>query len=336
MGRNLKDVTGEKYNMLTITGNAPTKITEKGRYKRVYTICDCGNTGESSYRDVKRGKVKSCGCLKPVAANLEPGTKIHNWTVLREAKPYISKGGTTKNKVWVKCKCGKEVSRIITSILKGDSKSCGCRGVEKIEKITYSKPVDTNKEKWVNLLDSDIHWVSSLGRRYIQSHGKYYNLSRDSGYHDLEKGFYWWAKAIYKSFNGEWNTKKYKLCILDGKLDNLNLNNFYLAERTSSRGNPDWITYLQGNTRRSNRDGEISKVRLLELYKQQKGKSYYFGIEMDLTCSNDLLAISVDRIDNSRGYIDDNVVLCTRFENIGRRHNSVQDMKRLVNIIKKS
>ena len=58
-----KDVIGEKYNMLTITGDAPSKREPGGvLVRRVYTVCECGGTNESSYKRLKRGIIQSCGC----------------------------------------------------------------------------------------------------------------------------------------------------------------------------------------------------------------------------------------------------------------------------------
>lgn len=340
----IKDVTGEKYNRLTITGLAPFRISQGGnRYKRVYTICECGNTGESSYKDLTRGKVKSCGCIiEDKKLNIVPGEQYGLWTVIREVKPYISKkNGKEERRVMVRCSCGKERVRFASSILNNKSNSCGCRGTIKKEKIIHPDPTDTKDEKWVKMFNSDIQWVSNKGRRYIKKTGTYYNIKKGSGFNDSKKGYLWWGRIIYKSFYGEWDTKKYKLGFLDAShnrgssndIISLNLDNIYIAERTSTVGKPDWITYLRNNTKNSNQEGEVTKKQIFEVYKKQKGKSYYLNLDMDLTCTNDLLAISVDRVDNTKGYSDDNIVLCTRFENKGRSNNSIEDMMQLVNLI---
>jgi plasmid maintenance system antidote protein VapI len=48
---------------------------------------------------------------------------------------------------------------------------------------------------------------------------------------------------------------------------------------------------------------------LLTIYENQKGKCYYSGLDMTLN-SNDGNSISLDRIDSTKGYIMENVVLC--------------------------
>lgn len=57
---------------------------------------------------------------------------------------------------------------------------------------------------------------------------------------------------------------------------------------------------------------------LKKIYKEQKGKCYWSNVEMDTTRKNNLTAISIDRLDNSIGYVQGNVVLTTRFMNLGR------------------
>lgn len=64
MGRKL-DLTGQKYNRLTVISSAGFKINPDGN--RVYLwncLCDCGNSHIASTNALRMGKVKSCGCQK--------------------------------------------------------------------------------------------------------------------------------------------------------------------------------------------------------------------------------------------------------------------------------
>lgn len=67
------------------------------------------------------------------------------------------------------------------------------------------------------------------------------------------------------------------------------------------------------------------------LYKKQKGKCYWLGIEMDIINLGNLRYISIDRIDNKKGYIKGNVVLTTKFANLGRHVASKVEMLKFVN-----
>lgn len=55
-----KDITGQKFGRLTVTGFAYIKN------KRTFwhCLCDCGNDGTYCGKDVKRGNTRSCGCIK--------------------------------------------------------------------------------------------------------------------------------------------------------------------------------------------------------------------------------------------------------------------------------
>jgi hypothetical protein len=70
---------------------------------------------------------------------------------------------------------------------------------------------------------------------------------------------------------------------------------------------------------------------------EQKVLCYWLDIEMslpDLAISRSPFAPSVDRLDSSRGYHKDNIVLCTRFANIGRGAYDKEDFKpRLTKLI---
>ena len=139
---NKKDVTGEKYHMLTITGLAPSKREPSGSLvKRVYTVCECGNTNESNYKNLKQGKIKSCGCLNGKdKITIEPFETFNHWTVLKE----VEKVGK-KVSFLCRCVCGKEVINSSNALRKGKTVSCGCKNPSK-KGMTYNSTL-TEKTK---------------------------------------------------------------------------------------------------------------------------------------------------------------------------------------------
>lgn len=59
------DLTGQKYNRLTVIKSAGYKYNSFGN--RIYLwecLCDCGNIHITSTNDLRQGRVKSCGCQK--------------------------------------------------------------------------------------------------------------------------------------------------------------------------------------------------------------------------------------------------------------------------------
>lgn len=56
----LYDHTGERFERLSITGQAGTR-----REQKLWAwVCDCGTKGASTGTELRRGDAKSCGCLR--------------------------------------------------------------------------------------------------------------------------------------------------------------------------------------------------------------------------------------------------------------------------------
>ncbi|WP_198432732.1 hypothetical protein [Burkholderia ubonensis] len=53
---------GEKFNRLTVLGDAPYHEGNKNR--RVYAQCECGAVRDYVLSEVRLGKTKSCGCIQ--------------------------------------------------------------------------------------------------------------------------------------------------------------------------------------------------------------------------------------------------------------------------------
>jgi hypothetical protein len=86
----------------------------------------------------------------------------------------------------------------------------------------------------------------------------------------------------------------------------------------------------KGNQSTSRHDLDITLEDLKEQWSKQEGKCYWLNIDMsleDLLISRSPFAPSVDRLDSSRGYHKDNIVLTTRFANLGRGAYDRDDFK---------
>lgn len=63
------DVVGKKFNRLTVLDYSKASKSERIPSK-VFCVCECGNRQWASYRDVKHGHTKSCGCYQREATSL--------------------------------------------------------------------------------------------------------------------------------------------------------------------------------------------------------------------------------------------------------------------------
>ena len=89
----LEELSGQKFNMLTVTGYAGKK---DGRAHYWNCRCDCGNTTVVRQDFLKSGKTKSCGCLagKAIQKNLRlvDGTSV---TILESVKGRLRSNNTS-------------------------------------------------------------------------------------------------------------------------------------------------------------------------------------------------------------------------------------------------
>jgi len=98
------------------------------------------------------------------------------------------------------------------------------------------------------------------------------------------------------------------------------------------------VNYSQGRNRVSNRpikEITLTEDSLLEKFSKQDGKCYWSGLELNEDFNyikHHPFAISVERLDNSKGYTYENTVLTRRLFNLGRMAFPESDFK---NVVKK-
>lgn len=127
----LMDLTGRRFNSLTVVSRA----ANKGRSVAWNCICDCGNTVIVTGNNLKNGHTKSCGCLKKIVASQIGkrnkidlvGKKFGYLTVLKDSGERYNQ----HNVLWeCRCECGKVIKVAANDLLKGSTKSCGCKKKE--------------------------------------------------------------------------------------------------------------------------------------------------------------------------------------------------------------
>lgn len=77
---NYIDITGQKFNKLTVISKIENSFSKKARW---LCKCDCGNYAEVSGDNLRNGSVKSCGCLiaeknKARATHRKSNTRLYN------------------------------------------------------------------------------------------------------------------------------------------------------------------------------------------------------------------------------------------------------------------
>lgn len=91
------------------------------------------------------------------------------------------------------------------------------------------------------------------------------------------------------------------------------------------------LSGCRSNARKRNREFNISKEFILNLLEKQENRCYYSGDE--LTVEPKLYnTLSIDRVDSSKGYTEDNVVLCCQKVNVVK--NNLSDIE-FINLCKK-
>lgn len=65
MGRKAKDLTGQKFGMLTAIKRVEDKVSSTGKHYVMWLCkCDCGNDKVVARSALTKGETRSCGCIK--------------------------------------------------------------------------------------------------------------------------------------------------------------------------------------------------------------------------------------------------------------------------------
>ncbi len=117
-GKEAEDLTGKRFGNLI----AIKRVENKGRSTMWECQCDCGNITVVSSGHLKEGATKSCGCLLSEKAVDISGRKFGKLTAIKPV------GKNKRGQIlWMcKCDCGSEYITAASSMLDGNTTSCGC------------------------------------------------------------------------------------------------------------------------------------------------------------------------------------------------------------------
>ena len=126
MGRNAKDLTGQRFGKLV----AVRPTDERQGSSIVWECkCDCGNTAFASVSRLTSGDKKSCGC---VTGKDLTGQRFGKLVAVRSTEERKD-----RSVVWeCKCDCGNTVFVSSFKLTRGKRRSCGCLFAKRMEDIT--------------------------------------------------------------------------------------------------------------------------------------------------------------------------------------------------------
>ena len=127
-----QDLTGQKFGRLTVLSRADN---EQNGNTRWLCQCDCGKQKTVLGSSLVSGHTKSCGCNQHsrIAQDLT-GQKFGRLTVLSQAD---NQNGRSR---WLcQCECGKQKTILTSSLISGNTKSCGCQSKTHRKDLTGQK-----------------------------------------------------------------------------------------------------------------------------------------------------------------------------------------------------
>ncbi len=144
------DLTGCRFGMLTVIGLNPD-YKGKGIYWKCK--CECGKIKSFRTNALKNGKVKSCGCQNHNQASERLFKDISNQRFGRLVAKEIDhkladKNGNTKYYWKCQCDCGNEIVVVTSSLINGDTKSCGCLQAEESSKRAKERIIDLTGKRF--------------------------------------------------------------------------------------------------------------------------------------------------------------------------------------------
>lgn len=150
-----KNLIGKRFGKLIVIDTTDDYIDKSNRHFSMWKCkCDCGNFINVRQNKLIQNKTKSCGCFRK-----ENSSRLHtkNLQGLRYGKLLVLNkinGKDNKSSYWnCLCDCGNTKIVRGSSLICGDTKSCGCTislGEEKIRKYLINNNIKFYTQYWFN------------------------------------------------------------------------------------------------------------------------------------------------------------------------------------------
>lgn len=131
----LKDLTNQKFGLLTVINRAPDHISPNGR-KRVkwHCKCECGNEIDVFSDNLTRGKTLSCGCYNDKQRKARFNDITNQVFGQLTALYPTDRRNASGEIIWhCKCTCGNEVDVSLGDLRSHHTTSCGCTRYKKLQ-----------------------------------------------------------------------------------------------------------------------------------------------------------------------------------------------------------
>lgn len=150
-----KPMIGKVFGRLTVLEKAYTR-KGKGAYYRC--LCSCGNTVIVQGSMLRSGNSRSCGCLakertSEVAFKDLTGQRFGKLVVVKRADDLVQENGRRRVRFLCKCDCGGTIVTTSSSLVSGETMSCGClysKGEYIISQILSANEINFEKQKSFN------------------------------------------------------------------------------------------------------------------------------------------------------------------------------------------
>lgn len=172
-----KDLTGRSFGKLTVLEFVGQNARRIATWK---CLCSCGTIKIVAGNNLIHGKTTHCGCTTRPSKHEDLTGQVFGWmTVLEFAG--LNKHRTTTWKC--QCKCGTIKNVVRSCLIKGQTKSCGCKKLEQIKDlhITNKKYSGTPLENHV--LVSYKHNAGRKGHVFELSEKTFYKLIHEPCYY---------------------------------------------------------------------------------------------------------------------------------------------------------
>ena len=194
----LIDLTGKKFNYLTVIQRGLN--TNDGRAQWVCK-CDCGNIKTIRGKDLRNGKVKSCGCLQKRRASEantinEIGNIYGYLTVLKQAtKEECPNTNLNRDAYWI-CSCSNCGNPYFIanahSLRSGHLNSCGCINSKHeniIKQLLIKSKIHFQSQKTFNDLKDKqkLSFDFFINNQYVLEYDGRQHFKQDSGWNNKEK-----------------------------------------------------------------------------------------------------------------------------------------------------